>query len=270
MVIFSSDIPPSPATWARTIRGLADAEIRETVEALARYLIPSCDVLRQADKEAMATSIRDLRETERRSSPHMMLMRQISAHFTPRELRNRPNVSDLQYEGADTPANLQNFPVHPGALSAFPMSNQDMANAISLELARGARKLPDCTPFIIPHQGGAPWPVSPNDHTSAVQRRMNNARQSKREEAPNALPSQARILRHLRFSLTEEIFAALPAFGGLEASVNHLSIVLNIATIDTNAAALAYDRAVMLHMAEKASDGRNYSRRRIPRVFSFY
>ena len=53
--------------------------------------------------------IRGIRETERRSFLQMRLMLQISGHFTPRQLRNRPNVRDPHYEEDAIPARLQNF-----------------------------------------------------------------------------------------------------------------------------------------------------------------
>ena len=99
---------------------------------------------------------RDLREAERRSFPHTQLMLQISGHFPPRQMRNRPNVRDPHYEEALMPARLGDFSAQLGTLSAFLKPNQDMANGISLELARGAGMVPAYTPFIMPLVSGPP------------------------------------------------------------------------------------------------------------------
>ena len=56
----------------------------------------------------------------------------------------------------------------------------------------------------------------------------------------------------MRSFLTVEHLSALTTFGGLADSRNHLSIVWNIATADTVAVALFYDRMARLHLEENA------------------
>ena len=119
-----------------------------------------------------------------------------------------------------------------------------MANAIGPELARFASKVAEYATSIFPQLAEVPWPVSPHDHTAAVQRRRANTIQANRENAPKALPLQAWMLYHLRRLLTDELLGALSTFGGLADALNHLSIVLNIATTDTIAVAHAYGRPV--------------------------
>ena len=68
------------------------------------------------------------------------------------------------------------------------------------------------------------------------------------------MPIQASVLYQLRFLLTAEILGALSTFGGFPASLAHLSIVLNMATTDSAAVAMVYDRLVKQHLEEKARD----------------
>ena len=195
---------------------------------------------------------RDLRDGEHRAFPQMQLMLQILGHFSPQRLRSRPNTRDPQFEEVVIPAMLAAFNVDLSGLSGLLKPSQDMANAISIELARGRCAIPAFTPFIYPRIGEPPWPVSSNEHMAAVAKWRSNARQAKRGASPHAVPIQAWVLYQLRFLLTAELLGALSTFGGFGAGVNHLSIVLNIATTDTIAVALAYNRLVTTFLEEKA------------------
>ena len=128
-----------------------------------------------------------------------------------------------------------------------------MANAISLEIARGQRKVQAYTTFIMPAIDEQPWPACvSNDHTSSVARWMGNTRQENRDLNPQALPIQAWMVYQLRFLITAEIFGDLPTCGGLDAGLYRLSIVLNLATAESIDVAFAYDRLVKLHLEENA------------------
>ena len=127
-----------------------------------------------------------------------------------------------------------------------------MADLISLALARGLSKVPAYTPPIVPRVADAPWPVPSNEHPAAIAKWGANTRAAKRELFRMAVPIQSWILYQLRFLITAELMGALSTFGGLADCPNHLSIVLNIATMETVAAALSYGRLVMHHLEEKA------------------
>ena len=111
---------------------------------------------------------------------------------------------------------------------------------------------PPYTPLIAPKIAEPPWPVSANGGAAAVSRWRNNARQARRGNAPQNLPLQAWMWYQLRFLLTAELLGALATFVGMSASLNHISIVLNIATTDTSSLAFTYGRLVRMHLEEKA------------------
>ena len=170
----------------------------------------------------------------------------------PQRLCNRPNARGPQFEEVVVPARMATFTVGLSGLAALLKPNQDMANAISLELARGRSNIPAYAPFIYHRIAEPPWHVASNEHTAAVTKWRANARQAKRDAFPQDVPIQAWILYQLRFLPTAELLGALSTFGGFGAGINHLSIVLNIATTDTIAVSLAYGRLVKTHLEEKA------------------
>ena len=120
--------------------------MRDAAETLVRYRIASLAVLRQTDREPRTMFARDLRDGERRTFSQMHLLLQILGHFSP-QLRNRPNAKDPSYEEVVIPSRLATFAVDFSGLAGLLKPNQDMANVISLELARGRIKVPEYTPF---------------------------------------------------------------------------------------------------------------------------
>ena len=129
---------------------------------------------------------------------------------------------------------------------------QEMANYISLELARGMAKVPAYTPFIVPDISASPWAITAKEHVAAVVRWRGNSRQGKKDENSSAIPMQAWLLYQLRFLVAADLAGAWSAFGGLAAQLNHLSIVMNMSIVDSATVALAYDRLVREFLAERA------------------
>ena len=230
----------------------SEVELRGAAETFARYRIAPLAALRKTDRESRSMFVRDLREGERRTFPQMQLILQLLGHFHPLHVRNRPNSKDPSFEEVVIPARLANFSVDFHGLTGLLKPNQDMANAISLELARGRAKVPSFTPFIVPKISEPPWPIASAEHSAAVAKWKSNTRVAKRELFPEALPLQAWLLYQLRFLITAELLGALATFGGLPASLAHLAIVLNLATTDSVAVAMVYDRLVKQHLEEKA------------------
>ena len=175
--------------------------------------------------------------------------------ISPRQVKQRPNDKNPAYEEIVLSAKLgQNadFVVDFRGISAFLKPSQDMANFISQELARVKNKIPTYTPFIAPALEKAPWPVASQAHSLALTKWQSNARQASRPTQPQLVPFQAWILYQLRFLATAEICGAWLLYGGLVAQLNHLSITLHLATVESMAVALSYDRLAQAHLAEKA------------------
>ena len=241
-------------TGRERLNAFTPAEIRDAAETLARYRITSLAVLRQADRGSRIANDVCTRFTRRGSArlPEDSASSSNPRPFSPQQMRNRPNAKDPSNGEVAIPARLAKFAVDFRGLSGLLEPNQDMANVISLELARGWGKVPPYTPFIVPEISGAPWPVASSDHSAAIGKWWSNTRIAKREIFPHDVPIQAWSLYQLRFLLTAEMMGALGFFGGLPAGLDHLAIVSNMATTDSAAVAMVYGRLAKQHLEEKA------------------
>ena len=175
----------------------------------------------------------------------------ILGHFPPQQLRSRPNAKDASYGEVAIPTRLETFAVDFIGLPGLLKPNQDMADVISLELARWRSKVPAYTPFIVPKIADAHWTVASSDHSAAIGKCRSNTRIAKRELFSQDVPIQDWFLYHLRSTMTAEMMGVLPSFGGLLAGLAHLAIVLNMATTDSVAVATAYGRLAKQHLEEK-------------------
>ena len=91
--------------------------------------------------------MRDLRDVKKRPFPDLLTMLRISGHPPPAgQLQNRPNAMGPAYDELVIPERLRNFAVSLGGVGTPLKPKQEMANYISLKLARGQAKFPAYTP----------------------------------------------------------------------------------------------------------------------------
>ena len=81
---------------------------------------------------------------DRRTYPQMQILLRIIAHFNPQQLRSRPNANGPSYEEVAIPTRLANFSADFSGLIGLLNPNQDMANVVSLEMARWGK----CRPIL--------------------------------------------------------------------------------------------------------------------------
>ena len=136
-------------------------------------------------------------------------------------------------------------------MSGLIKPNQDMANAVILELARGRRKVPAYAPFIAPEIADAPWPVASSDHSAAIIKWRNNARIAKRDLPPGCADSGMDAVS-VAFSPGGRNVGDLSYFGGFPAGLSHLAIVLNMAAANSVAVSMAYGRPAQQHLDANA------------------
>ena len=115
----------------------------------------------------------------------------------------------------------------------------------------GEIQVPSYTPYMCPGISEAPWIIPTSEHTDAITRWKAN-RQANRANKPQLLPQNAWILYRTRFIFTDDILCAWSPFGGLAAQLNHLSIVLQIATTESAAAAFTYGPLLPVHLEDLA------------------
>ena len=110
---------------------------------------------------------------------------------------------------------------HPLASHFLP--DQEMANAISLEIARSHNTVPSFDPYVIPQLTEKPWVAPTADHDAAMTRWKSGVKGPKKR-ARQELSFQCWITYQLRFMITSQLCGALAPFGGISSQFNHLAI----------------------------------------------
>ena len=92
----------------------------------------------------------------------------ISDHISPENIRNSKGQNDPPIEEICIPPELSNFTWDMGSLSSIFLPDQDMANAISLEIARApieiaraGNTVPSYHPYVVPSLDEDPWVALP-------------------------------------------------------------------------------------------------------------
>ena len=122
---------------------------------------------------------------------------------------------------------------------------------VSRELALGKLKVPSYTPYIAPNIAEAPWPAQSAERRASMAQWNSNCQAAKAAQ-PQPVPVNERALYQLRFLFASDICGARNSFGGIAAQLNHLSIVLHLATTEAVGTALTYDQMLKSHLEELA------------------
>ena len=225
--------------------------MQQAAETLVRYRLSSLSTIRHTERDARRLFLSEVRDKARKSSPELQLLTQLFTHFAPVMVRQRPNAKGPAFEELVIPQKLPRYTANLSGLGGFLKPNQPMANYISKEIAVGKLKVPSYTPYIVPNPAEAPWPVPSAEHRTALAKWGSN-RQASRSANPQALPLNAWLLYQLRFIFAADLCGAWATFGGLSAQLNHLSVVLHLATTEAIGTALTYDQLLKSHLEELA------------------
>ena len=97
---------------------------------------------------------------------------------------------------------------------------------------RGILNAPIYTPHIVPGAPDVPWPVPKAAHSAALLRRRRNSPEDKAAKTQQ-LPLNVRILYRLRSIFAAGFCSDWINFGGVAAQLNHLPIVIRVATTES-------------------------------------
>ena len=126
-----------------------------------------------------------------------------------------------------------------------------MGNFASKELAQAASKDPPCNPYLTPKLRLRPWVSETSDRLAAQSQRKSYAKNSKKSQLPLGSSIQSFLLYQLRFVLAADLCSTWQGFGGVGSQLSRLSIVLNLAVIETVGVALTYHNLLTLKLTEK-------------------
>ena len=181
----------------------------------------------------------------------MQRLMQLFSHFEPITAKQRSNIKDPAFEEIVLPRKLASYSADLRGLGGFLKPNQPMVNYVSRELALGKLKVPSYTPYIVPNIAEVPWPAPTAEHKAATLK-WNSNRQAAKAAQPQPVSINAWVLYQLRFLFASDLCGAWNSFGGISAQLNHLSVVLHIATTEAVGIALTYDQLLKSHLEELA------------------
>ena len=212
----------------------------------AKFGFLTLEDIKKAKTKARDFFIEDLR-AERLAINDIRLVLEIFELFPP-AAKNR-NAKNPEFEEICIPARMKSLALNFEQLRGRLRPDQQMANAISAELARALATTPTYTPFVTVELVKKPWAPNSADHVKAVE---SWAARMKNFKSPQPLSIQAWLLYMLRFLIAADVCKAWESFGGMIAQVNNLGAILNIAITENVATAIMCDTHLRTHLADLA------------------
>ena len=216
-----------------------------------RYGLKSLDSVKRSTKEARKFFIDDLRKVERKAFPELSFIIELFDHL-PVNIQNECSDDKVRYTEVDIPRALQGMRPALSELSGLLRPDQRMVNWIQRERAKGLAKIPPYTPYLVPALSSPPWLPGVTEHRNSYDSWARNARQARRNLAPQELPMQSWLLYHMRFLMAGECCSAFSLFGGLCAQLNLVAIVLNLCVTENVGLGLTYFKILSSRLEESA------------------
>ena len=218
--------------------------IRLTGMILVRFGIESFSELRSTRIDQRSHFLADAKKSYRSKS--MKLIHEIFATFPP--IKKGSNIATAEFNEIHLPRRLGNFAVDLSAIAGTLRPVQVMANAVSEEIARGEANPQPFHPYITPNYHEHPWLPRTASHVNAFHMWKNKAKGARK----NAISFQQWLHRHMRFVFSAEICSLWSPFGGFAAQMNHIAVLLSLATLETAGFAIKYHELLIRTLADCA------------------
>ena len=206
--------------------------ISTTTSIFVRFGIESFEELRSTRSDQRSHLLADAKKSYRSKS--MKLIREIFASSPP--VKKGRNIASVEFNEIHLPNRLGNFKIDLAAIDGTLRPVQEMASAISEEIARGQANTHPFHPYIIPNYHERPWFPRVTARVNA----FNNWRNKTKGAKKQAISPQQWLHHHLRFALTAELCELWTPFGGIAAQFNHISALLSLATLESAGFAMRY------------------------------
>ena len=185
----------------------------------------------------------DLRKVHKCTANQLSLINEIFSHYELDKGRDTSQTKekDVKFEEPVIPNRLRRWTADLSQISAFLIPDQEMANVFAREFHLAEKKDPPFIPLVVPDLSKKPWCVPLASHERA-NKSWKDSVQHKNKDQTQLINLQSYLLYNLRFLLTGDMLDAWHSFGGLSAQLNHLSIVLHLAVVESVSYALSYDQ----------------------------
>lgn len=158
----------------------------------------------------------------------------------------RKSAKNAAYEEICIPSRLTDWDVDIGQISPWIKPDQDLRNAIRLEIARGGRTKPSYIPYIVVSTHDEPGGCPPTSaHERALEAWRTSSR-SYRKDVGQKCSLQAWLLYKLRFISPAELTGALAEFGGRQSQFGLLAVIRNLATAENATLAPEYQKQIRI------------------------
>ena len=173
-------------------------------------------------------------------------MRELFALFHP--IKRGRNISAIEFNESHLPKRLKDSKADLSSLSGTLKPVQEMVNWVSEQLARGEANPQPYHPYLVPNYHDHPWLPRANAHINALSAWKSKNRGSKKQ----AISFQMWLRHHFRFVISAEICNAWSPFVVLVAQMNHIAVILSIASIENSAFAIRYHDLLIASLADFA------------------
>ena len=224
--------------------------VANTARILVRFGIESFEEMRSTKADQRAHFIADAKKSYRFKS--LKLTHELFALFPP--IKRGRNIASIEYNEVHLPKRLKNFSADLSSLGGTLRPTQEMVNVVSEAIARGEANPQPFMPFVTADYQQHPWLPRITAHTNAL-----TAWKSKNVGGvrKKAISFQMWMHHHLRFVFAAEMCNAWTPFGGLATQLNHIAVLLSLATTESAAYAIRYHNLLVATLAD-------YARARFP------
>ena len=245
------------------MRNAIDEAIRDRVEferfnsdtiaraalALVRFGIDAFDELRSTRADQRVHFISGAKKSYGFKS--LKLLRELFALSPP--LRKGRNIAHVEFTEVHLANRLQSFTANLSSLAGSLRPSQDMVNAVSELIARGESNPQPYHPYIAPNLSDRPWLPRLSAHVNALAAWKAKNRGSRKQ----SISFQMWLRHHMRFIFADEMCNAWAPFGGLASQLNHVAVLLSLATLENAGFAMKYHDLLVTTLSE-------YARARFP------
>ena len=218
--------------------------IANTARILVRFGLDTFAEMRSTRSDQRAHFIADAKKSYGFKS--LKLTHELFAPSPP--LNRGGNIAAIEFNEVHLPKRLENFTVNLSSISGLLRPSQEMVNLVSEQIARGEANPQPFVPYVTADYHAHPWLPRINAHSNALAtwKTKNNGARKK------AIAFQMRMHHHYRFVFAAEMDNAWTHFGGLAAQLNHISVLLSLASLETAGYAIRYHDSLVSTLAECA------------------
>ena len=218
--------------------------IANSARILIRFGIESFAELRSTRADQRGHFIADAKKSYRFKS--LKLIHELFSLFPP--VKRGRNIASIEYNEVHLPKRLKGFTANLSSLAGTLRPTQEMVNVVSEAIARGEANPQPFFPYVTADYQQHPWLPRINAHTNALTAWKSKAQGVRKK----AISFQMWMHHHYRFVFAAEMCNAWSPFGGLAAQLNHIAVLLSLASLESAGYAIKYHDLLVTTLADFA------------------